>query len=159
MRNAVTLPTPKQFSDLMAAMLFKNVTAVAAKTPVPGNPRIVAAYYDGQGIPVALCVFDLTAGACLGAALTGMPPRAAAEEVAKKQLSEVLADNIHEVANILAQLFRPSSGIRVSLKKTYLPGEALDAEINAALTTNSGTLSITVTVAGYQPGQVTLINC
>ncbi len=104
--------------------------ARAGDGPARQAARWTADYVDSDGGEAALCVVETPIASGLSAALTMMPPAAAAEWASSGALPDALSESFHEVANVLAKVVR-TDGARCVLRSIagYAPGEKLpDAE-------------------------------
>lgn len=157
MRSKVALPDLERVAELLSDTLSKKVQVAQIGSETTGPDTVTALYSDDEGEPAAACVCEPAVAVCLGAALVRMPAAPALEAVARNDISDNLRDNLSEVLNIAAQLFRPRAARhRIALKSIYLPGQAL-AEAHAdALARQSNRLDLEVDVPGYTKGKMTL---
>lgn len=102
--------------------------ARAREGPARQVARWTADYVDAEGGDAALCVVETPIASGLSAALTMMPPAAAAEWASSGALPDALSESFHEVANVLAKIVR-ADGARCVLRSVagYAPGEKLPA--------------------------------
>lgn len=157
MSAKVTLPDPSRMADLLSDTLAKSVQVGPSAAAPASKGGVTAVYADDDGTPLGVCICELGLAACLGAALVRIPAPAVAEAIAGGTLSENLRENLIEVLNIAAQLFRPKAARhRVSLREIRLPGEALDEVIAEALKTPTSRMDIELTIPGYPKGKMSL---
>jgi hypothetical protein len=150
------IPTPEQVAELLEALFGRKVNVSKARAAVTLD-GFVALYVDDAGETVGACVCDPMAAAVLGAALTGVPGGTAREMAKSGALSAVVTENLVEVANVGAQLIRPSRGKRVSLGEVRTPADGLPAEVRACLEKPAERLDLEVEVTGYAVGVMALI--
>jgi hypothetical protein len=90
----------------------------------------------------------------MGAALALSPASVAADAVRKGQLPGELFDNLHEVLNVVANLF---GGIHVRLQQVLPPSAALPASVAALVNRSSARLDLELAIAGYPGGRMSLV--
>ena len=105
--------------------------------------------------PGAVIVCDVAMAAHAGAALSLIPPRVAEESVKDGELSEMLASNFAEVLNVASQLFHGADGHArlVDVRTGADPGDAAAAAVQSPV----GRLDLTVDIAGYGTGALSLL--
>jgi hypothetical protein len=126
--------------------------------PVPTHPTNVVAVYvnDSLGLAAAIVV-DLAGAARLGGALGLLPPGGVEDAIEENDVSGMLADNCHEVLNVLAATLNVAGAPHVRLYEMYGPGASLPADV-AALTARAGDrLDILLAIAGYGDVRVSVV--
>src|SRR5690606_12858218 len=100
-------PIQEAVGEFVAALVDRPAAATNVQpTPIDRDPDereqrwVVALYEDQQGRLAALALADLAFAAATGAALGMIPAAAASDAVKAGELSETLAENYAEVANI-----------------------------------------------------------
>jgi hypothetical protein len=94
----------------------------------------------------------------VGAALSLIPSGVAAEAIADGQVTDTVAENLHEVLNVMARLFSAADGSGVHLSRVHGPDEPLPAELVTRLTKPKARIDICVDIAGYGKGNLTLLS-
>jgi two-component system chemotaxis response regulator CheY len=155
-----SFPKPAQVGSALTELLRKNVGAAAApSTLIPVLARIVAEYHSVEGGALAACaVCDLAFALRTGAALTLVPPGVVEEAIRARALEDTLADNFHEVLNVMARFFDHGGSSRVQLGPVHLPGEKLDPALAAPIARPAARLDLTVDIAGYGKGNLSLLS-
>ncbi len=152
------LPPAAAISTLLTDLLGKAVTVKPGK-PIPLGARdrgAIGTYLldDKRMDAVAVCDFPL--GAALGASLALISPGVAADCVKRGQLDDNLVENLKEVLNVVGVRLNSPGAPHVSLGPVYIvpptPKEILEFTTKAA-----AKLDISVTVAGYAPGNLSLL--
>ena len=159
MTTAVVLPAAKDVRDMLSGLLGKSVAVNpgAPVTPTPDKPVSVAVYVDPQMAINALCVMDLAASAYTGAALALLPPGGCQDAVEEDgELTELLAEALHEVVNVLSALFNVSGAPHSKLHKLYAPGEDLPGDV-AGMLAVLNRIDLAVEVPGYGKGGLSLV--
>ncbi len=157
MSTKVTLPELEKIAELLSDIIAKDVQVSQATTAPAGEGKVTAVYRDDQGQPLSCCICELPLAAFLGAALVRMPAAAAKDAIAAGTLPENLRDNLFEVLNIAAQLFRPRAARhRVSLSALHLAAEPLGGELSSALASPASRVDVEVSIPGYEAGKMTL---
>jgi len=118
--------------------------------------NVIATCIQDDGTIKAGCITDLKTACTMGAALSLIPATAVQDAVAKENLPEGIMQNIHEVFNVIAALFAtgPHS---VNLETIYIPPQTPPAEISEQLKQAKSSLTIELTLDGYDPGNLTFL--
>jgi hypothetical protein len=87
---------------------------------------VFAEYTDDDDATNHFVACDITAGAILGAALTGVPPSLVEETVADGSMPENLLENLQEVLNISVNVFPQSEKHRIALDSTTTGDQAVE---------------------------------
>lgn len=157
MRSKVALPGPERIAELLSDTLSKKVRVAQIGAELAGTDKVTAIYVDDGGEPASACICEPAIAVCLGAALVRIPAAAALEAAAQNDISDNMRDNLAEVLNIAAQLFRPQAARhRVALSSIYLPSQELKEHHAAALGRVSQRLDLEVEVSGYTTGKMSL---
>ncbi len=100
------LPDPSELTELLKMLLGRSVAVTVAKplAATQKDPRICALYTGDSGALQAACVADLKFSVYAAAALSLIPPAAAADSVKSGKITEEIRDNIAEVMNVSAKL-------------------------------------------------------
>ncbi len=153
------LPTPKQVRDLLVDLLDKEVTLGQAPpfAPGPTQPASIAVYTDDSLRPTALIVGDLRFSAYAGGALALVPLKAADEAVEAGTLDQTLAETLYEVFNIASQLFNEPGHAHLRLHQLHPAGIPLDPMVRAQALTLGRREDLSVEIAGYGKGRLSLV--
>jgi hypothetical protein len=114
-------------------------------------------YVDDSWQPRALIACNLELSVALGASIALIPARMAAICVEEGRLTDYMAENLHEVLNILATLFNPPGAPHVRLDTAHVPGTLPPAGVSAQLSACGYRENLKVEVAGYGGGQLSLL--
>jgi hypothetical protein len=153
------LPPPARLRDLLADLLGRDVTVVAAD-PLPGadpSELVVTRYVDEQATLAAVVGMDLPLAIHAGAALGLIPPAGAHVAAEERELTPVIAENVAEVAELLGTLFNAEGQPHVRMDEMFLPGRPVPADVRDALRAPGGRLDLTVDVAGYGSGRLAVV--
>lgn len=155
----VHLPQPKQLRDLLAELLGREVTLVPAApyAPGPDTPASVAVYVDDQLRICALVVCDLALSAHAGAAIGLIPVGGAEAAVEDGKLSDVLAENLYEVLNIAASVFNVAGADHLRLHALHPAGPPLDPALRISTLTLGRREDLSVSIAGYGSGALSVV--
>lgn len=146
-----------ELRELLEGLLRTVVRVVPVPVGPPRQaPRVLAEYVGASGAMVAWCVVEAPLASAMSAALTVLPPGLAAEWAAAGALPDVLTENFHEVANVMAKALR-AGGARCALGAVsgFAPGEQLPdiGAIRAARQQESFAMA----VDGYGTGLLCLV--
>jgi two-component system chemotaxis response regulator CheY len=160
--NAGTgFPKAAQVAGMLHGLLRRAVTASPAP-PIPLPPRdgrtIVEYRRDGGDPAVACGIFDVPFAARAGAAFSLIPALAAAEMIVSRRLTDVVAENLHEVLNVMSRLLDSGGSARISLGPIHRPGEPLARELAARIAKPGARIDLCVEIAGYGKGNLTLLS-
>ncbi len=155
----VHLPQPKQVRDLLADLLGREVTLSpsAPFAPGPDTPASVAVYVDDQLHIRALIACDLTFSAHAGAAIGLVPVGGAEAAVEDGKLTDTLAENLYEVLNIAASMFNVAGADHLKLHALHPAGPPLDPQVRIGTLTLGRREDLTVEIAGYGTGALSVV--
>lgn len=153
------LPAPKEIRDLLVDLLGREVTLTSAPplAPTSAQPCSIGVYVDDHLQMAALVVADLAFSARAGAAIGLLPAPQAEEVVAGGTLEEGLAENFHEVLNILASLFNAPGATHLRLHATYAAGTPIDPPLLARALTLGRREDLHLDLAGYGAGRLSFV--
>ncbi len=156
---AVHLPQPKQVRDLLADLLGRDVTLSpsAPYAPGPDTACSVAVYVDDSLRISALIACDLTVSAYAGAAIGLVPIADADAAIAEGRLTETLAENLYEVLNIAASMFNVEGADHLRLHVLHPAGPPLDPQMRISTLTLGRREDLTVEIAGYGTGVLSVV--
>ncbi len=155
---ATALPTPKDVRDLLEGLLGRDVTVGpgAPVTPTPSRPAAVAVYIDPASRVTAICLVDLSLAAWCAGALALLPKGGLEDAIEEGELSEMHLEVLHEVVNVAAALLNAGGVTHSKLDRLHAPGEVLPGDV-AALTASTNRIDLSVSVAGYGSGALSVI--
>jgi two-component system chemotaxis response regulator CheY len=139
--------------EVLQGLLRRPVTARPAGPPRLELARAMARYQDHQGRVVALCTAEIGFAASAGAALSMLPPSSVAEWARAGVLTEAVAQNYHEVANVLSRVVH-QGGAKCSLKEVVFLAPFEKPEEFDQINQSRHQHSLDLTVQGYQSGRV-----
>lgn len=152
------MPTPESVRDFFGDLLGKGVS-VDKRPEVDlsdeDDERIwmSAVFVEDDGSIGGACIADLALASYTGAALAMVPKPVAEEAIQAGELNENLAENFHEIANILSGLLNGASVPHLKLDGLVpgVPDEVRDLMIRAA-----GRRSFDLTITDYGQGALAL---
>lgn len=143
-------------TSVLEGLLRKPVTAVRSEPPSRRVARAMARYHGPTGKEVAVFIAEIGFAASAGAALSLLPPTAAAEWARAGVMTEMIEQNFFEVANVLASVVNPKAG-HCTLREVELLADFEKPRDHERLTSAAQQVNLQLTIAGYQPGRVALI--
>ncbi len=155
-------PTPvaQGCRPTVASVLEELVRRRVRVAEVDESPRremacTFARYVDADGHDVAVCIAEIAFAAATTAALSMASPRSAAEWAEAGVLTEAMAQNFYEVANVLTSVVNPGRGRCMLVEVLQLADSERppDHEQLAA----SPRVNLEVTVEGYGTGRIAII--
>lgn len=151
-------PKPAQIASTLTELLRRNVTAAAVPAaPVPVPSRVVAEYRSTEdGKLAALVVCDLAFAVRAASVLTLIPAGAAEEAIRARGVQDTLADNLHEVLNVMARFLVRGGSSRVKLGAIHMPDAKLDAQLAVQILKPAARLDLAMEISGYGKGMLTL---
>lgn len=156
---ATHLPIAKEVRDLLTDLLGKDVTlqpgppfAVTASTPAS-----IAVYVDDSLQIRAVITCDLKLSAYVAAALALMPLAGAEAVIELGIIDESMRENLYEILNIAASLFNVPDSPHVRLYDLHSAGVALPPDIRARTQTLGRREDLTVDIAGYGSGRLSIV--
>jgi hypothetical protein len=140
-------------------MLGRDITVAPAEpwAPTLHDLGAVAVYVDDGCRLRALICCNLELSVALGASIALIPAKMAANSVDDQRLTQDMAENLHEVLNILASLFNPPNAPHVRLHALHLPGEPPPADLSARLRAWGARVDLQIEVDGYGGGRLSLV--
>jgi hypothetical protein len=150
------MPMPEDVRDLLTDLLGKatGVEKLRFDLNDEDNKFVTGIYLEKDGSLGGACVADVAFAASSAAALALVPPVVAGEAARSGQLSESLAENFFEVANILTVLLnRPETPhVRMDRLAHGIPADVLELAV-----TGSGSRYFAVSVLDYPRGYLALL--
>jgi hypothetical protein len=156
---AMVLPAAKDVRDMLTGLVGKPVAVApgAPVTPTERSPVSVAVYVDPQLSVNALCVMDLGLSAYTAGALALLPLGGVQDAVEEDgELTDMLAEALHEVVNVLSALFNVPGAPHSKLYRLHVPGEDLPGDIAGLLAAFNRT-DLAVEIPGYGKGALSLV--
>lgn len=153
------LPQPKQLKDLLADLLGRDVTLSPTTPYAPGvdEATSIALYVDDHLNVVAVIACDLSFSAHAGAAIGLVPPGGAEAAVEDGKLTDTLAENLYEVLNIGASVFNVEGADHVKLHALHPAGMPTDPMLRLRVLTLGRREDLTVDIAGYGAGRLSVV--
>jgi hypothetical protein len=137
-------------------------TDLSVSTPidVSAGAVVAAEMRTDDGVLAGLMIMDLSAAACLGAAIALMPKGIAQECVKDGELTPILLENLGEVCNVVSGLFNKdgSPHVRLGAVVPTPKGGALPAEIAAFAAGSIRSVDVSIEVKGYLTGRISLLH-
>ena len=152
-------PPVKVLRDMLSDLLGRGVEVAPADpwSPSVSDPGAVAVYVDDGSRLRGLICCDLSLSVSLSASIALIPANTAASCLEEGQLTDDMVENLNEVLNILATLFNLSDGPHVRLYALHVPGEQPPADLCAQLRAYGKREDLTIEVAGYGGGRISLV--
>jgi hypothetical protein len=153
------MPNEKDVRDALSGLLFRDCAIAPGEpvVPAPAAPVTIGVYVDDRLGTAAVIVTDLALSAYAGAAIGLIPPGGAEAAIEDKELSPTVKENLDEVLNVLASLFNAQGEPHVKLYATYSFSDTPPSDISAVLRALGRRLDVTVDVAGYGKGSLSVI--
>lgn len=155
-KPARPMPIPESVREYLGDLLGRSVEVDKRRRDldIDGEdaPSLVTVtYVDDVGVTRGACLAELPLAGTCGAALAMMPAGAVTDAVKADRLSETLAENWFEVANVLSRLLNgPAvSHLRVGALHVGVPDDVRTLTDGAAVRR-----TFTVTVMGYPGGSL-----
>jgi len=158
-RAPTALPSIKVLRDMLIDTLGRDVQVAPGEpwAPTPRQTGMVAVYVDDRTRLSALICCNLSLSAALGASIALIPAETAAACVEDRRLTENMVENLAEVMNILAALFNTPNHPHLKLHTTHAPGEVPPADVSVQLRAFGKREDLTVAVAGYGSGRLSVV--
>lgn len=155
----IHLPQPKQLKDLLVELLDRDVTLTPATpfAPAPDTAASIAVYVDDQLRISALILCDLAFSAHAGAAIGLIPPGGAQAAIDDGKITDTIAENLYEVLNIAASMFNVAGADHLRLHALHPAGPPIDPQLRISALTLGRREDLTVDVAGYGAGAVSVV--
>jgi hypothetical protein len=158
MSDTSVIPVALTVRNLFEDLLGRDVNVS------PGDPMtaddlptgVIAVYTDTSQQLYAVLGMQLTLAANAGAALGLLPAGAAEDSIEEKKLYPNLAENVFELCNVLTSLLNREGAPHVKLYQVIYPGMDLPNDARAHLLALGKRLDLTVEVARYGKGKLSL---
>jgi len=144
-------------ASVLEGLLRRPVTIAKSDPPRREVARTVARYINGNGEDVAVCVAEIAFAAASGAALSMAPAATAREWANAGVLTEAIAQNFFEVANVLAAVANPG-GARCTLAELMILADFEQPPNHEQLVAAPTQVSLEATIEGYGSGRLALIS-
>ena len=156
---ATTLPSPKAVRDMLLDLLGRDVQVAIGGpwAPTVKHPGTVAVYTDDKTQMRALVSFDLELSACFGTAIALIPVSTTNACIDAKALTPAVSENVYEILNIVSGFFNLPDRPHLRLYGMHAPGEPPPTDVSARLRGFGNRLDLTVTIAGYGAGQMSIV--
>lgn len=150
------LPQPKEVRDLFEDLLGRSVTVSPADPFIGADLRdaLVSLYTDNHSKLWAVIGMDLPLTVYAGSAIGLLPAAGAKECVERNYITEMIAENVREVCNIMTSLLNREGGPHLKLYQAVMPDEQTPADAGSLLLALGRRLDLTVEVAGYGSGRL-----
>jgi len=144
-------------SSVLEGLLHREVTVTKADPPRREMARVLARYANAAGELAAACIAEITFAASAGAALSMVPPATASEWARSGTLTEMIAQNFYEVANVLAPVVN-LGGPHVRLLDVMMLADFEKPPDAEKIANPTKQVNLNVVIEGYEPGRVALIS-
>ena len=150
----VALTVRNLFEDLLGRDV--NVSPGDPMTAADLPTAVIAVYADTSQQLYAVLGMQLSLAANAGAALGLLPAGAAEDSIEEKKLFPNLAENVFELCNVLTSLLNREGAPHVKLYQVIYPGMDIPNDARAHLLALGKRLDLTVEVARYGKGKLSL---
>jgi len=158
MSDTSVIPVALSVRNLFEDLLGRDVNVS------PGDPMtasdlptaVLAVYTDTSQQLYAVLGMQLALAANAGAALGLLPAGAAEDSIEEKTLFPNLAENVFELCNVLTSLLNREGAPHVKLYQVIYPGMDIPNDARAHLLALGKRLDLTVEVARYGKGKLSL---
>ena len=155
----VPVPQASQVRELLQTLTGCDVSVTPGRPVLPDRePALVAVYATDELVPGAVVACELPLAACAGAALGAVPVAQAEECLTLGSLSADLAENAHEVLNVLVTALNAPGAPALRLHEVHAVGEQLPAEVGLALRYVMRRVDLQLDLAGYGGGRLSVIS-
>lgn len=157
--STAPVPHPKEVRDLFEGILGREID-ISAGEPVLPNERTHAAvgvFVEDNLSLAAAIVADLPLTAFAGAALGLVPRDTALTTLSNNYVDETMWENFAEVLSVSSTLLNHDGAPHVRLYSSYEPGILPPADVSGFLHGLGRRLDITVGIAGYGSGCLSII--
>lgn len=150
----VALTVRNLFEDLLGRDV--NVSPGDPMTAADLPTAVLAVYTDESQQLYAVLGMQLSLAANAGAALGLLPAGAAEDSIEEKKLFPNLAENVFELCNVLTSLLNREGAPHVKMYQVIYPGMDIPNDARAHLLALGKRLDLTVEVARYGKGKLSL---
>lgn len=153
------LPVEAGIKDLLSMVVGQEVSVQYAAAPAlaVANTGAIARYVDDEGVLRALAACDLLVANALGAALALLPRTRVLEAVEAGEVPEDIAENLHEVFNVGANLFNAPDRPHLRLEQVLVGGD-VDADLVQALVVAAERVDLDLDVPGFGSGPFAVVH-
>lgn len=153
------LPNPKDVRDLLEGLLFRDVEVGPGEPVVPTREvrAAVGVYVEDNLARTAVIAADQALVMFGGAAMGLVPAGAAKDALAEGSLPEAVWENFAEVLNVMAALLNSDDAPHARLYSCHRPDELPPADASETLREYGARLDLTVKVAGYGSGSLSIV--
>jgi hypothetical protein len=158
MATAFPLPDVPKVQSILGA-LFEGLEVKAGGTfdKTFAGGAFFGVFIGTGDVPMVLCGADLNLAASLSAALSMLPPAAVKEAVEKRELGNMMRENLHEIMNICTRLVLDSTSPHVKLDQVY-PYKSLPAVAAAILDAAQGHREFQLQLPRYGGGVLSVLS-
>ena len=147
------LPAAPQLNETLDMIVGNGVNAKEEGSLDLAGSSHFAIYVNRQDETVAYALCDLPVAAALGAALSMVPPGAAEDMVAEKELTAAATANLYEVMNIFSALYMDDDTDHLRLTEVKPANDPAYAELS-----DTKSKTYTIDVGRYGKGLVNFIS-
>ncbi len=159
MTAAIASPLPSRHAvrSLLEGLVGRDVEISDAEPVPPKATNVVAVYVTDRLAVSALAVVNIETAARIGGSLAMLPKGGVDDAIAEKDLFPALRDNCYEVLNVLSAVFNVPDAPHVRLYEMYGPNGAIPADISALSATVGNRMDVSLKIAGYGDGLLSLV--
>jgi hypothetical protein len=147
---------PQDAASLLGTLFDLRVEVRSESRKSVLDRGVLAVYGSSGGVARLAFHFDPSLAAAAGAALTRIPAAVAEEASRRSRLPDNVLENLCEVTNVLGRWPRSRWG-QLRIQTTVMLPAALPAPVGQALKTPRPLATLTVSIAGYRPGLLTVL--
>jgi hypothetical protein len=155
---SVPVPRASELGTLLQTLIGHPVEVRPALPVVPDRDHaLVAVYVTDGSVTGAVVACELSLAAHAGAALARLSAAEAEQSVAAGTLSAELADNAHEVLNVLTTAFREGRAPDLMLHQVHAVDAQLPLDVGPTLRYVMRRLDVQLEIVGYGGGRLSVV--
>jgi hypothetical protein len=150
------LPSRHAVRNLIEDLVGREIEIGDGLPPENKKTNVVAVYVTDKLTVSAMAVVNIEGAARLGGALAMVPKGGVDDAISEGELVHPLRDNCYEVLNVLSAVFNVPGAPHVRLYEMYGPGDTIPPDV-AAFVSSPSRMDLTLTIAGYGTGLLSII--
>jgi hypothetical protein len=155
MNTTTAMPDAKAVRDMLSDMFGRDVAVSPGVPPLAVDlvRVLVAVYADDHYHLAAVLGMDLQLAARSAAAIGLVPPGAAEDCIADRELSHTLRENGFELCNVIGGLLNRDGHPHVRMDRVVYPGETPPNDAAGRLLALGNRLDLKIKIHGYGDGR------
>ncbi|SOD74509.1 hypothetical protein SAMN05892883_3695 [Jatrophihabitans sp. GAS493] len=153
------LPSAKSVKDVIEATIGRDceIAAVDKISPVDGAGGMIVTYWDDQAKNQVAILWSPEAAAFVGSAFALLPPLAAKEMAAERDVRIDVIENLVEVCNVVSAVFEHPRNPGVRLNEPYFPLSQAPTELVKHMYQHFDRVDYDLTVDNYGTGKISFV--